>query len=257
MNLKRTNPITYDHINITTYWLLGLIEGDGSFHLWRKNSIPVFSIVMSKQQLPVLIKIKELFINNLEFDIYSIFKIRNSSVIALNIQKPRNNSKSSVLLLIKNIRILYNYLIPFLNEVEFLSKKSKDFKDFKIICRTIYFGADLNNEIKSLLLKLSKTMNNFRLSTKINNNSKLLSPDEINTLINASPLVEHLWDGRVCVKSAKKIIHQRESSIYKILKPTKQVLITLTLSEAAKVIGVNIKTLSKYLDIKYPNNSEF
>lgn len=30
-------------INITDYWLLGLIEGEGSFHLIRTRLIPVFS----------------------------------------------------------------------------------------------------------------------------------------------------------------------------------------------------------------------
>ena len=30
MNAKRINFITNNHINITNYWLLGLIEGEGS-----------------------------------------------------------------------------------------------------------------------------------------------------------------------------------------------------------------------------------
>jgi len=147
---------------------------------------------MSEQQLPVLIKIKEFFITNLGFDKNSIFKLKNSSLMTLNIQKARNNSKNSVLFLIKNIHILHNYLIPFFSEVKFISKKGKDFYDFKIICQTIYSGAHLDDAIKLLILKLSKTMNNFRLSTNVNNNLNLLSDNEKNTLIKASPLFEHL-----------------------------------------------------------------
>src|SRR6266487_2671624 len=116
---------------------------------------------MSEQQLPVLIKIKEFFITNLGFDKNSIFKLKNSSIMTLNIQKARNNSKNSVLFLIKNIHILHNYLIPFFNEVKFISKKGKDFM-------------------------------NFKLSTNVNNNLNLLSDNEKNTLIKASPLFEHL-----------------------------------------------------------------
>ena len=61
-----------NHIKITTYWLLGLIEGEGSFHLWRSDLIPVFSIVLTERQLPVLVKIKEFFIQYLGFDKDSI-----------------------------------------------------------------------------------------------------------------------------------------------------------------------------------------
>jgi hypothetical protein len=76
----------------------------------------------------------------------------------------RNNSKASVLLLIKDIHILHNYFIPFLNNMEFITKKGKDFKDFQIICRAVYNGAHRREDIKSLIIKLSLTMNNYRLS---------------------------------------------------------------------------------------------
>jgi hypothetical protein len=79
MKLKsgmNSNRISFNmpsnHIKITTYWLLGLIEGEGSFHLWRSDLIPVFSIVLTERQLPVLVKIKEFFIQNLGFDKDSI-----------------------------------------------------------------------------------------------------------------------------------------------------------------------------------------
>lgn len=70
MNTNRTNfnmPLNHD-IKITTYWLLGLIEGEGSFHFWRSDLLPVFSLVLTERQRPVLEKIKEFFIQNLGFD---------------------------------------------------------------------------------------------------------------------------------------------------------------------------------------------
>ena len=258
MNTKRTKFITNHQIKITSYWLLGLIEGEGSFHLWRNSLTPVFSIVLSEQQLPVLIKVKEFLINNLGFDSYSIFKIKNSSVISLINQKPRNKSKGSILFIIKNIHILHNYLIPYLNKFKFFSKKDKDFKDFKILCQVIYFGAHKKEEIKSLILKLSKNMNNYRLSTYLGkNSSKLLTNQERNKLIDYIPLVEYLWDGRKRDLCSKKIINQNESSIYKIIKPSGKELIVQTLSEAAEIAGVNVKTLSKYLDVESTNNLEY
>jgi hypothetical protein len=80
-----------------------------------------------------MLKIKEFLENNLGFDSYSLYKLKNSSIIAVTSNKARNNSKASVSLIIKNVRVLNNYFVPFLEDMEFLTKKGKDFIDFKII----------------------------------------------------------------------------------------------------------------------------
>ena len=235
---------------------MGLIEGEGSFQLWRNDLVAVFGLVLTEKQLPVLEKIKEFLANNLGFDSYSMFKLKNSSVVSITPQKARNNSKASVLFLIKNVHILNNYLVPYLDEMQFITKKSKDFEDFKLICRLLYTGAYKNNDIKSLILKLSLTMNNYRLST-CSERVELLSSSEIDTLVNAAPLVDHLTDGRQSDLSTGKIIHQHSSSIYEITKPNLEhsVVLKQTLFEAAEVVGVNIKTLSKVLDTADNNNA--
>jgi hypothetical protein len=262
MNSNRINfNMPSNHIKITTYWLLGLIEGEGSFHFWRSDLIPVFSIVLTERQLPVLVKIKEFLINNLGFDNYSIWKLNNTSAMGINTQKTRNNSKSSVLFITKDIRILHNYLIPFFDKLhqDFLSKKVQDFEDFKIICRVVYYKTHTKEPIKSLTLKLSRAMNNFRLS---NYSGKTpaecpLTKDERDILVHAPPLIEHLWDGRLRDIESKKIIYQHESCVYRIVKPNGEVLTVQTLSESANIVGVNIKTLSKHLDVDSTENSEF
>jgi LAGLIDADG DNA endonuclease family/LAGLIDADG endonuclease len=191
MNSNRTNfNMPSNHIRITTYWLLGLIEGEGSFQLWRSDLVPVFSIVLTERQLPVLVKIKEFLIQNLGFDSDSIWKLNNTSAIGINTQKARNNSKGSALLIIKDIRILYNYLIPFFDELSesFLSKKAQDFKDFKVICWAVYYGIHKEERIKLLILKLSRGMNNFRLSNYAGEiSAEFLTQDERDILTNASP----------------------------------------------------------------------
>ena len=99
MNDQRTNFV-YPHnfqVNITPYWLLGFIEGEGSFHLWRNDLVAVFGLVLTERQLPVLEKIKEFLVNNLGFDSYSMFKLNFSSVISITHQKARKNSKASPL----------------------------------------------------------------------------------------------------------------------------------------------------------------
>lgn len=52
MNNKRTEfKMPLLHINITPYWLLGLIEAEGSFFLSRGNLIPTFKISLTEIQL--------------------------------------------------------------------------------------------------------------------------------------------------------------------------------------------------------------
>lgn len=203
--------------------------------------------MLSERQLSVLEKVKEYLMNNLGFDSYSMYKLKSSSAIAINHQKARGNCKASVLLLIKNIHILHNYFIPFFDNMRFVTKKYKDFLDFKLMCKVIYTGAHKKSEIKSLILKLSLTMNNYRLST-YSNKVELLSSLEREVLLNASPTLEHLSDGRQRDFLTKKIIHQHSSCVYEIVKISNEVVIVQTLSDAAQIVGVLNKTLSKHLD---------
>lgn len=254
MNSNRTNfNMPSNHIKITAYWLLGLIEGEGSFQLWRSDLIPAFSMVLTEDQKPVLVKIKEFLLDNLAFDVNSKFKIENTSVMAINTQKARNNSKGSVLFIIKDIRILHNFFIPFLAERVFLSKKGLDFLDFKLICQLVYYGVHKEDTIRPLLLKLSRGMNNFRLTNYSNKiPAEFITKDERDLLFKTPPLVEHLWDGRLRRIDTKKIIYQHESSIYFVLNPNGEEVKFLTLTDTARYVGSNIKTISKYLDVVSP-----
>lgn len=252
MNIKRKIfNMPNDHkIVITKSWLLGLIEGEGSFQLWRNDLISAFSLVLTEKQLPVLeaqALIREFLVNNLGFDKYSKAKLDTSSAISINQQKARKNSKGSVLLNIKNIHILNNYLVPYLDDMQFITKKGKDFQDFKLICKVLYIGAHKIDDIKTLMLKLSLTMNNYRLSTNYET-VELLSSLERHALANASPCVAHLSDGRQRDLATGKIIHQHSSSIYEVIKSNNEVVLKQTLFEAADIVDVNIKTLSRLLD---------
>lgn len=179
-----------NHVFITKSWLLGFIEGDGSFSLERASFEPVFSIKLSETQLPLLLKIKEYLENNLGFDTYSMHKLKSTSILSIRSEKAREIGKSLPLaaFVIKYVHVLNNYLIPFLSEEEFMTKKGKDFLDFKVICNTIYNGGYRIKEIASLVLKLSYTMNNSRLST-YQATVNYLSKDETDRLINAKPTI--------------------------------------------------------------------
>jgi LAGLIDADG endonuclease len=52
-------------IKITKYWLLGLIEGEGSFSLAKEKLRPDFQLLFTAAQKPLLIEIKKYLISNL------------------------------------------------------------------------------------------------------------------------------------------------------------------------------------------------
>ncbi len=252
MNKNRVNFLRPTDIEINKYWLLGFIEGDGSipFFFFKKGDdplVPTFSIELSDDQLPVVLKIKEFLENNLGFDSYSMFKLSNSSIMSIIKSNTREKSKPSVLLVIKNIKVLHNYLIPFFNEMGFLSKKGLDFVDFRIITNAIYNGAHRIDEIKELILKLSYNMNNSRLSTN-KNPVDILSKEERDKLIYINPTVNYLFDGRQRDVLTNKVLHQQVSCVYEICKPNNEIILANTLQEAGLIVKVSPETLSRRLN---------
>lgn len=62
-----------------------------------------------------------------------------------------------------------NVLIPFLDKLEWLSKKNLDYKDWKLVLTLKQKGWHLSDQGKEVIWAIIKKMNNNRLST--NNNS--------------------------------------------------------------------------------------
>jgi len=249
MNTKRTNTILpKEHkITITKNWLLGFIEGDGSFFISRTDIEPVFSLTSSEEQLPLFEKIREYLENNLGLDKYSLFKLQSTKSISLTNIKAREIGKPSIMLSIKNLKLLQNYFIPFFENTEFKTKKGLDFSDFKLITNAVYKGSHNIEDIRSLILKLSQTMNNYRLST-FTGCKELVSNSEKNKIINAECVIEYLKDGRVLNKITNKEVTTTISCVYEIVQPDGQVVILNSLREVLTTVGVGFRTLKKNLD---------
>ena len=252
MNSNRINfNFPKDHnIVISGYWLLGLIEGEGSFYLDRSKFQPAFIIGLSKVQCLVIEKIQEYLENNLGFDKYSMFKLKNSAAIAIIGNEEINKPRSLIRVRITNTNILTNYFIPFLNSMKFITKKSEDFNDFKIICNAIYNGVDRNEEIKSLILKLSYTMNNYRLSN--NSEPEKISPlpkESIDRIINANTTIVHLSDGRQVDKITRKVVNRRwNNCVFEITNNNGEIILASTLNDAAEILNVDFRTVRRHLD---------
>jgi hypothetical protein len=246
MNKQRTNFNRPMEINITDYWLLGLIEGEGSFHLIRSRLVPVFAIKMVSDQEPLMEAIKRYLTDRLAFDEHSLFKLNNSELISINYVPPKGNSKPQVFIGIENVRILYNYLLPFFKGLPFLTKKFKDFNDLILICYIIYHKIYKDDTIKDLVLKLSNNMNNFRLSSYIVEKD-IITTSEIKMLLNADPMTIPLSDGRLLNLITQKLDSSiKGGSVFEIVNSDSgEVILANSLEDCASIIGISRYVLWK------------
>ena len=108
--------LTSDMIN--KYWLIGFVEGDGSFYI--NNSKVVFSITQKDKQVLEAIAT---FLQNIKISpIYSDFFVPSKPKCIIS-------SKSKAYqLLITDTDVLFQYIFPFFNKFTFLSRKGIDFK---------------------------------------------------------------------------------------------------------------------------------
>lgn len=85
MNRGRIDIVIHK-INISKNWLIGFIEGDGSFSLSRNSMEVIFSIKLTEKELPVLLEIKEYFIGEKDIfnlDKFSSFKLKYSNIVKI------------------------------------------------------------------------------------------------------------------------------------------------------------------------------
>lgn len=154
--------------------------------------------------------------------------------------------RASIILVIKNIKVLNNYLIPYLKDMKFRTKKGLDFLYFTDICRAVYKGSHRSEEIRSLILKLSYNMNNFRLST-FKGKIEYITLEERHKIVNAVPYIEYLEDGRVRhLDNSIEIL--LSGCVYEIKKPDGDTILLETLKQVASTVNVGYRTLKTRIE---------
>jgi hypothetical protein len=205
MNTKRVTfdmPSTHT-IRITPYWLLGLIEGEGCFSLVDPKNIGIsFSLTLTAVQAPLLHAIKNYL------DSYSIEDAQlKMSPEYLEIISKRTSiyakrestvkAKPSIEIQIRPINYIVEIFIPLLSNLSFVTKKYLDFLDWAFIATLIYKGKHQTDAGRELILKISKGMNNYRLSTfkQLDKESMEISPSLMKEVIDMSDIYVKDSDG--------------------------------------------------------------
>lgn len=134
MNSKRTNfelP-EWHQIKITPYWLLGFVEGEGSFLIHTKGLQLIFAIAQADTDLALMVSIQDFF-NKLSSDIKRD-KESQSSLVSLTLQKRQKAHYHNLYFIrIINLNYIRSDLIPFFDSLVWQSKKEMDFQDWKTI----------------------------------------------------------------------------------------------------------------------------
>lgn len=151
-----------DNIKITKYWLLGFIEGEGSFNFQKKGFAVAFTLGQVSRDKPLLEKIVE-FLKSHSGKLYtkeSFLTIYDKAKENTINQNPYSEIRSSSLYFLREV------LVPLLSDLNWRSKKYKDFKDWTLVLDLKAAGLHTTSEGKELILKIYSQMNNNRLSTK-------------------------------------------------------------------------------------------
>nr|UEX92750.1 LAGLIDADG endonuclease [Ophiocordyceps lanpingensis] len=207
MNSKRVNFIlpANHSIRITGNYLVGLLEGDGSFYLNKQDMTVRLSLVTTTINREVLEKIREHLLSLLDEHSYMLGS--TTKLINISNKKVKADNRPISILEIYQVDFINNILIPYLDGIKFRTKKSQDYLDFRTIAHLMLEGKYLTEKGKELIIKLGDSMNNNRLST-------CLSPvildktfkSQLDLLIKSEPLIDIDSQGRAMIISKKKYI---------------------------------------------------
>lgn len=260
-------------IRITPYWLLGFIEGDGSFFVNAQMRI-ILSIAATATQAPLMNAIK-LFLDSYSVnDTHLKASPQSSEILSQRTHlyakaKSTDNGKSSIILHLGQVNYIVDKFIPLLSNLSFVTKKYKDFLDWVFTAYLISTGKHNTKAGKELILKICKGMNNYRLSTFKGLNNQPVLPGLNNQPVLPSLIKEVLRTEDIYVKNHEGLrINFTTRTLVK-----GQLFYILAEGSSGKIIifkdsktcgdyfGLNYQTinvkLNKGVSIKDSNNIEF
>ena len=231
-------------INITSYWLLGFIEGEGCFSINRHNNYRLdFSLSQSSTNSELMKSIK-VYLEN-------ISGTEGNYTNAFGISEVRsNNPNHESTTRIETTRISYisDVFIPFLESLTWQSKKYLDFQDWKNILKLKEQGHNLSKEGGKIIDLIISQTNNNRLSTSLNHvvvdREQLLA--KVNELLNG-PSNFDIRNGKKFVISLNKYYHSSRLNVCVILVDEKGNTLHCfdSLADCAKFLKVDPSTISK------------
>lgn len=265
MNKQRTDFTLRDQdYVITPYWLLGFVEGDGSFSIIKKNYLVRFSLSQSAKDLVLLERIQE-FLHKLAIDSDVVIKGIDNIMDLIKIYSYKGSSNQVLYnLQIAHSDFLKYVLIPFFDSLIFLTpsapagpqarrgKKKLDYKDWKAVLKLKEEGHHYSEEGREIIEWILSQINNNRLTS-----SRISSPHtegeaslfkvRLDKLLSGSSNFEVKEDGRIFIKSLKKYYTSGKTIGVQLQDVNSETVINsfVSLTECAKFLGMSLSTLHR------------
>lgn len=246
MNRSRLDYLMpkYKVTNITAYWLLGFIEGEGCFSINRGNNYRLdFSIAQTYSNLELMKNFKVYLENLPSTNGNYAGAIGISSVISNN-----SNQQSVVRIETARIPFITDIFIPFLDSLNWHTKKQLDFQDWKNILMLREQGHHLAEKGAKVIDLILSQMNNNRLSRSsgqpIVDRAQVL--EQVNLLL-SGPSNFELRNGRKWVLSLNNYYNSsRQNICVDIVDEKGNKLHSFeSLADCAKFLNVKPSTVSK------------
>jgi len=155
-----------DKISINMWWLLGFVEGEGTFGY--KHLVPYFQIAQHEKNLFVL--------NAIERYLSNIFKNFSDNSHEFKVRYTLNKGTGVYSMTVEKIEPLFSNIVPFFESMEFFTRKYVDFHYWVLSVVIHRFGYFYLPEGKKIALQISSATNKNRYSTKKLNKTELASP---------------------------------------------------------------------------------
>lgn len=220
MNKKQEDNLR-DKVSINIWWLLGFVEGEGTFGY--KHLVPYFQIAQHKKNLFILEAI-ETFLSK-------VFKESTNTLgfEEFKVKYTLNKGTGVYSMTVEKIDLMI-YLIPLFQSLSFFTRKSVDYHYWVISVVMHKFGYYYLPEGKKIALQISSGTNKYRYSTNDLNKTELPSVYSISELFAQTPpfnvnsgsshfdLVREFTISRGGRKGFIVYVYTRESEEYKELK---------------------------------------
>ena len=175
---EEENKLLIKKVSISKWWLLGFIEGEGTFGY--KHLVPYFQIAQNKKNLFVLKAIEDYLLKE--------FSLINSKNKELEFKYNLNKLTGVYSMTLEKVDDNFYYVIPFFESLTFLSRKSVDYEWWVISVFIHKLGYFYLPEGKQIALQISSSTNKYRYTTKDDlNKIGLPSIESILNLLKKTP----------------------------------------------------------------------
>ena len=240
-------------LHITPSWLLGFIEGEGTFFVQRKSFRLEFSLGQAEIDLDLMEEIKNFFDS---FPGVVNGRYKGNLVVNLYNYPGKNlKHKSMVKLFIVNYAFICDHFIPLFNSLVWHSKKELDYLDWLSISKLRDMGLQYTEEGLKLMQLILSQMNSYRLSTssspRVDREVLRLNVDK---LLNGPSNLEVKKDGRIFIKSLNRHAYNPKSQIVQLCEAGSGIVLQSfeSTSACARLLGIPQSTASKRLNNEIP-----